>query len=923
MPATPPPQSLRYTSYWLLAIVAFIATIALCASQFFPGLSTAEAASVSPQLPAAAPGGGCQPNWSMVNTPNPRTHHYLNAIDVITPNDVWAVGEYYSDQNYTPDTGLAMHWDGVQWTIVPTPPLGKRVQFNGVAAVASNDVWAVGVYYPGGAYQPIAMHWDGTAWSIVTTPTQSGGLALNAVVAIAADDVWAVGANDGSHSTITMHWNGSYWAIVPSPNGGGFSDDNVLTAVDAVAPNDVWAVGYIYPKGGTQRTLALHWDGTAWTLVTTPNPGNYVRTLYGVTAIASNDVWAVGSYSYDSGSSNQPLFLHWNGTTWTHVTSPDIPDYNALRSIDAISPTDIWAVGTNAACDLCDFETLIMHWDGTSWTRVYSPNGFRTFSRLYGVEAVSAGDIWAVGFSDDSAYPYNSDSLALRQLCPAPPTVTGTPPTATRTATVQPSATPTACSASNSNYTVTASSGAAVVPATTDVGLHCDDCETTINLPFTFLLYGQPFNSAILGSNGTMGFVANSNAWLVTCMPSQEFNYAILPYWQSLHLNNQGGGCPGCGIFTSVEGAAPNRVFNIEWRARDYFYTALVNVEVRLYEGNSTFEIIYGSVPSGGDQQVTVGVQKDLGTQYTQYVCENTFGTIANGTKLTFSQPACGTVTATPTSMPGSTGTPITPTNTQVATGTATRSSTATQVQGTQTTLASTQTATMVASPAASGTPIVATATSTACTIQFSDVPEGHTFYAQVRCLACQGVLGGYNDGTFRPDNLITRGQIAKVIANAAGFDEDPGAQIYEDVDQSNPFYTWINRLSMRGHMGGYPCGTVPEEPCNPPENRPYFRPFANATRGQIAKIVSNAAGFSDTPPSQTFEDVPLDHSFYTWIERLASRGYMSGYPCGGGEGEPCGPESRPYFRPYNNATRGQTSKIVANAFFPGCTARR
>ncbi len=201
--------------------------------------------------------------------------------------------------------------------------------------------------------------------------------------------------------------------------------------------------------------------------------------------------------------------------------------------------------------------------------------------------------------------------------------------------------------------------------------------------------------------------------------------------------------------------------------------------------------------------------------------------------------------------------------------------------------------------------------------MSFVDVPANSTFYANIRCLACKGILGGYSDGTFRPNNDITRGQIAKVVSNAAGFNEDPGAQIYEDVPSSNTFYAWINRLSMRGHMGGYPCGTVPTEPCGT-ANRPYFRPNANATRGQLAKIVASAAHITGTPTGQRYEDVEPDSTFYVWIEQLSSLGVMGGYPCGR-PSEPCGPENRPYFRPNNNVTRGQASKIVANTFFPAC----
>jgi hypothetical protein len=142
---------------------------------------------------------------------------------------------------------------------------------------------------------------------------------------------------------------------------------------------------------------------------------------------------------------------------------------------------------------------------------------------------------------------------------------------------------------------------------------------------------------------------------------------------------------------------------------------------------------------------------------------------------------------------------------------------------------------------------------------------------------------------------------------------------MYHDFDSTNPFFTWVNRLSKRGYMSGYDCGGE-GEPCGS-DNLPYFRAAADATRGQIAKIVSNAKGYNDIPTTQTLEDVPPDSTFYIYVERLASRGIMSGYPCGG-EGEPCGTDDKPYFRPANDATRGQIAKIVSNTFFPECNVR-
>jgi hypothetical protein len=206
----------------------------------------------------------------------------------------------------------------------------------------------------------------------------------------------------------------------------------------------------------------------------------------------------------------------------------------------------------------------------------------------------------------------------------------------------------------------------------------------------------------------------------------------------------------------------------------------------------------------------------------------------------------------------------------------------------------------------------------TYCEVGFSDVAPDSPFYAYVRCLACRGIIIGYSDGTFGPNNQVTRGQLSKIVSNAAGFDEEHTAQTYQDVATDSPFYIWIERLSSRKVLSGYPCGG-PGEPCDD-QHRPYFRPGANSTRGQITKIVANAAGFNEGVPSnrQTFTDVPPGSPFYEYVERLTSRNVMSGYACGG-TGEPCDGSSRPYFRPNANATRGQITKIVANTFFPGC----
>ena len=233
------------------------------------------------------------------------------------------------------------------------------------------------------------------------------------------------------------------------------------------------------------------------------------------------------------------------------------------------------------------------------------------------------------------------------------------------------------------------------------------------------------------------------------------------------------------------------------------------------------------------------------------------------------------------------------------------------------------------------------TATPTACPIQFKDVPSsgaGSTFYSYVRCLACRNIVTGYPCGApgepcpgsyFRPGQNVTRGQISKMVAIAAGLSGPAGTRKFQDVPEDSTFYLWIQQLANSGAISGYACGgtnpaTGAAEPCVAPGNLHYFRPNNNVTRGQLAKIVSEAAGFSDAAGAQLFADVPPASTFYIWVQRLADRGIVSGYPCGStnpatGAPEPCDGAARPYYRVNNNVTRGQVAKIVAETFFPGC----
>ena len=182
--------------------------------------------------------------------------------------------------------------------------------------------------------------------------------------------------------------------------------------------------------------------------------------------------------------------------------------------------------------------------------------------------------------------------------------------------------------------TFTVGSGT-IVPGNTDTGNHIDDGITVVTLPFTYQLYGQSFTAANISSNGNLQFVSNSMLLTNACpLPTAAFNMPIMPHWDDLRTDQLGTGCTayggvGCGVFTSVSGTAPNRTFNIEWRAV-YFgaNTTRANFEVRLYEGQSRFDLVYGEVAQGGSS-ATVGVRKVR--VLSSFVWCNTAGKVTSG----------------------------------------------------------------------------------------------------------------------------------------------------------------------------------------------------------------------------------------------------------------------------------------------------
>jgi hypothetical protein len=297
------------------------------------------------------------------------------ATAAIADNDIWAVGYSTSSSTNQP---LAVHFNGTSWSAVSTPTLSGGGSFSGVAAVASNNVWAVGST----GSQPLIEHWNGTSWSVVSSPNLSQGGFFNAVTAISTNNVWAAGDFGNLSGYLVEHWNGTSWSVVSSPALNGDGGLDILAGISADGSNDVWAVG-------DSPGVILHYNGTSWTRTNLP-PARYGGpALYAVAALSPSNVWAVGMVRPSSAFEWRPLVEHWNGTSWSQISSPD-PNphigYN-LRAIAAISASDIWAAGT----------TGIEDWNGTSWSLVSAvPSGV---SFPDGVAALSDGTVVVVSGS--------------------------------------------------------------------------------------------------------------------------------------------------------------------------------------------------------------------------------------------------------------------------------------------------------------------------------------------------------------------------------------------------------------------------------------------------------------------------------------------------------------------------------------------
>ncbi len=318
--------------------------------------------------------------WQVMPTPSPGAqYNMLLGAAVVGPSDAWTVG---FSQGRSGERPLIEHWDGRHWVEVSSPSLGltgltASASLTAVSASGPADAWAVGWAANGGAaQQPIAEHWNGTNWTLVPSPRLPmpdahgpTGAVLTAIDDISLTDAWAVGyyAGNNRSQALIEHWDGQRWlqSSPPSVEEGV----NSLTDVVASAQGKLWATGAPETPNLHYPALVVALDAGHWQVMRATGTGQLYSALAGVAIDPGGGLWAVGYTRASAQAPERALIVRSSSQGWTKVPAPETgPGGSALVGVTFISPTDAWAVGSvpSLTCGGPGYP-LIEHWNGQQW----------------------------------------------------------------------------------------------------------------------------------------------------------------------------------------------------------------------------------------------------------------------------------------------------------------------------------------------------------------------------------------------------------------------------------------------------------------------------------------------------------------------------------------------------------------------------
>jgi hypothetical protein len=343
--------------------------------------------------------------WAIQSTPNPsgaKGSHLVNT-SCESASECMAVG-YFTNSSGVVST-LAERWSSNEWAdeTTPNPSGAKESQLESVKCLSTTFCTAVGHYKnSSGVIVTLAESWNGTEWTIKTTPNPSGAkesylTGVSCSISTACTAVGRYKNSSGVLVTLAERWNGTEWSIQTTPNPSG-AKESQLNGLSCPNSAECIAAGEYTNSSGVVVTLAERWKSSEWTVQTTPNPsGAKASHLIQVSCTSGSACTAVGRYT---NSSNVVVTLaeRWNGTEWSVQSTPNPSGAKEtrLRSVWCVSSVCV-AVGDNINSSNVE-EPLAVRWNATTWNIQPTPipSGAKA-SNLRGVSCTSTVQCTAVG----------------------------------------------------------------------------------------------------------------------------------------------------------------------------------------------------------------------------------------------------------------------------------------------------------------------------------------------------------------------------------------------------------------------------------------------------------------------------------------------------------------------------------------------
>jgi hypothetical protein len=324
-------------------------------------------------------------DWQLVQPGKTRPITRLIGVTALDATTAWAVGEEAVGLS-APGFPLIMRWDGQQWTKVATS-LRWQGRLTSVSVVSATQAWAIG---QDTAFKQHVLRWNGTAWRDVDFPPAMAdpNLRLSSVRS-GGGETWIVGATGSV--PVTLRRTATGWTRLPDLGVSGG-----LSGVQVRGPADIWVSGFVSGGQIPSAGLVAHWDGTAWQVLPSP-PGCVFTGVTDVFAASATDVWGAGGCrGPGTVAPVTPLLVHWNGTEWTRSTVPiQFGSLNAIAPDDQGRPRWISHTAFNLARPA---QAQYLSFDGQAWTLVQGPavDG-QSLEAMQVAHVPGTGTTWSVG----------------------------------------------------------------------------------------------------------------------------------------------------------------------------------------------------------------------------------------------------------------------------------------------------------------------------------------------------------------------------------------------------------------------------------------------------------------------------------------------------------------------------------------------